>query len=128
VVHINSEGEIEWNCKIPKRQHSVDDGGSYSSYVMSKVDNMMYFIFNDHPDNLVEVEDNKFKNMVPGKEVAVCFTTLSPDGKYEKELLFTAEKRAVKVRPKVCEDAKPGEFFLFAERGKDYQYQRVILK
>lgn len=128
VVRINAAGEIQWNCKIPKRQHSINDGGLYSSYVMTKVDKTLYFIFNDHPDNLVEVEDNKFKNMVPGKEVAVCFTTLNDEGKYEKELLFTAEKRDNKVRPKVCDDAKPGEFFLFSERGKDYQFERVIIK
>lgn len=128
VVRINPEGEIQWNCKIPKRQVSTNDGGLYSSYVMTKVDKTLYFIFNDHPDNLTEVTDNKFKYMTIGKEVAVCFTTLNEEGKYEKELLFTSEKRDNKVRPKVCDDAKPGEFFLFSERGKDYQFQRVVIK
>lgn len=129
VVHINNSGEIVWNCKIPKRQVSTNDGGLFSSYVMAKSNNEIYFIFNDNPKNLdPDKKEGVFYNMSPGKEVDVCFTTVSADGTYEKELLFTAEKRENKVRPKVCDDAKAGEFFLFSERGKNYQFERVIIK
>jgi len=128
VVNIGKDGNIEWTCKIPKLQHTINDGGYYSSYVCASHNDKLYFIFNDHPENIINPVAGKMKPMGKGREIAAAFVEVDETGKYKKEMLFSQEKRDVLIRPKVCRDAKEGEFFLFAEWKKDYQFSRVKIK
>src|SRR5262249_40949277 len=34
-VNIDASGNIVWSAKVPKRQHTTNDGGMYSSYAMA---------------------------------------------------------------------------------------------
>lgn len=127
VINFDKNGEMTWACKIPKFQHTINDAGAFSSYVCAEHNNKLYFIYNDHPKNILNQNSGKIFPMGRGPEVAVAFVEIMADGKITKELLFSQEKDEIIIRPKVCKDAKEGEFFLFSERLKDYQFSRVII-
>ncbi|XOV68761.1 MAG: hypothetical protein ACFHU9_06180 [Fluviicola sp.] len=42
-----TDGETKWMSRIPKRQHSANDGGFYSSYQLIEDNGKLHFLFND---------------------------------------------------------------------------------
>jgi len=129
-LSFNGDGTLAWKCKIPKRQHTVNDGGYYSSYAYAAVGDKLYFVFNDNPKNLFlkdgEVPYASFRK----KEIAVSITEVNANtGKTERELLFTTERGDILILPKACVQSGDKEMLLYGERRrKTYQFSRVEFK
>ncbi|MEO8591426.1 MAG: hypothetical protein ABI432_18745 [Flavobacteriales bacterium] len=51
-VSIDPDGNIAWAVKVPKRQHTVNDRGFYSSFGMTVKGERIYLVFNDNGKNL----------------------------------------------------------------------------
>ncbi len=51
VFKIDQQGSFSWVKKVKKSQASVNDEGSYSSFVSFVANNQIYFIFNDNLSN-----------------------------------------------------------------------------
>ena len=118
VININPEGEIEWTEKIPKKQVTTNDGGYYSSYALAIRDDKLYFIFNDNPANLFYKSGEKISNFNKGKGSVAILVTLTEEGRYSKELLFTTEQAEVLIRPMACEQTNDDEMILFGHGRK----------
>lgn len=127
VVNTDPNGAIEWMAKIPKRQHSTNDGGMYSSYAMQVKGDRIYFIFNDSGRNLfLKPGDQVDQFELKGKEALVVLATVDGDGRVTREALFTPEKRDVILKPKDCVQLTDDRMFIFAERKNDYRFGKVI--
>jgi hypothetical protein len=128
VMSFNKSGELDWKTKIPKRQCTVNDGGYYSSYTYSIVDDKIYFIFNDNPKNLFLKADEQPYMFNGAKDLAVVLVEVNADGKATRELLMTTEKGDLIVRPKMCEQTGKREVLICAEKTKVYQFSKVEFK
>jgi hypothetical protein len=123
-VKISPLGEIMWTQKIPKSQHTVDDGGFYSSYALAIVNGKICFIFNDSPKNIGMTKQERPANYVPTGSVVVI-ASIDQNGNLMKQPIFNSTDLAVITRPKVCEQISNHEVILFGQRKKSQQFALV---
>ena len=127
VISISPKGEIEWTEKIPKMQVTRNDGGFYSSYALTVTDEMLYFIYNDHAENLSPVLDkeHKVKNFTKGKNSVVTLAKMDTDGRFVREALFKNKEVEIMTRPKVCEQISKKEMIVFGQRKRTQRFAKV---
>jgi hypothetical protein len=120
VVNIRPDGTLEWASRIPKRQTTANDGGLYSSYAMSTVQDKLYFVYNDHPRNF----DPKRKNNseYDGKMSIVAVAAINREGQVDVKPLFSDVNADVVTRPKACRQVGRREMTIYGERGKSYRF------
>jgi len=126
-VKINPSGQIQWAQKIPKSQHTINDGGFYSSYTMAIVNGKVCFLFNDSPKNLEEETKGRPANYNAKKSVVVI-VSLDQNGNLTKQPIFNAVDAEVIMRPKVCEQISNKEIILFGQRKKNQQFARLTFE
>ena len=126
VTNINPDGSIAWNVAIPKRQKSVNDGGYYSSYAMSIVDDRLYFLYNDNIKNIEKKNSNKvYYYYGKGKNSIVTLASIDVNGKLNRTAFFNSKEQKTVVRPKVCKQTGANELMIFGEIGKRYRFGKV---
>lgn len=129
VINIDPDGNIAWACTIPKRQHTTNDGGYFSSYGLDVKGSNLYFVYNDNGENLFLAAGDKFKNTdFNGKSSIVTLATINIDGHVTREALFDPEKRELILRPKSCRQLEDDRLFLYATRKKDYRFGVVTFQ
>ena len=121
VVNIQPDGEIAWTTRIPKRQISVNDGGNYSSYVMSIVAEKLYFAYNENPKNL---DPNRTKTVAetPDKYSVVTLAEVARDGSLKRYPMFSNRDKGVVTRPKICRQVGRREMAVYGESGRTYRF------
>lgn len=127
-INMDKNGQITWAKKIPKYQHSVNDGGFYSSYNLSVVNNKLYFIFNDHPDNFFLKEGGHYRSYSRGKRCVLTLVELDQNGKTTREALFAADQAEIYTRPKVCRQINDNEVILFGRKKKNQKFIKLTFK
>ncbi|MFN8714934.1 MAG: hypothetical protein ACK5Z2_18950 [Bacteroidota bacterium] len=129
VLNFNASGDLVWKCKIPKRQHTTNDGGYYSSYALMMQGDKLFFIYNDNPKNLTlnenEAPADAYRNR---REMAVVIAEVTAEGTITRELLVATERGEVIVRPKVCEQTAANEMLMYSERPGVFQFSNVVFK
>jgi len=128
VVSFGNTGELLWKTKIPKRQHTTNDGGMWSSYAMAVVGDKLFFIFNDNPKNLFLGKDEAPYSFAGSRDLAVVLVEVDAEGKATKELLFTTERGDAMVRPKIAEQTGENEMVICSQRSKIFQYSKLTFK
>ncbi|AHM59696.1 hypothetical protein D770_07165 [Flammeovirgaceae bacterium 311] len=128
VVNINPQGEIEWAHQIPKRQRTVNDGGFYSSYTMAVVQDKLYFIFNDHPKNLIAKQGQVYNMRLTGNDAIVVMVEMDSQGNQTRRPLFKASDASVIIRPKVCEQLTNQEVVIFGQRRRLQRFAKISLQ
>lgn len=128
VINISPVGNIEWTEKIPKRQVTANDGGYYSSYTLSVVADKLFFVFNDHPYNLLYKGSGKLHNFNKSKKSLVVLVELDSEGRQTREALFSAKEAEILTRPKVCEQISHNELVLFGQKGKTQRFAKIFFK
>ncbi|MGV3636882.1 MAG: hypothetical protein ACO1NQ_04450, partial [Flavobacteriales bacterium] len=129
VVNVDPTGNIEWATKIPKRQHTTNDGGYFSSYAMTVKGDKMYFVFNDSGKNLFLKEGGKIAPFkLTGKEALITLATVESDGTVHREALLDPEKGETITRPKACVQTPDDQLFMFATRKDDYRFGLVTFE
>ncbi len=126
VVHIDFQGNIVWAKKVGKAQHTINDNGYFSSYVLSIIGDKLYFIFNDHSENLVGNSKKKeLKEFRSKKDAVIVIVQMDCEGNQTRKALFTAKEAEVLARPKVCEQISENELILFGQKGKTHRFAKV---
>ena len=128
VITFNPDGAVAWKCKIPKRQHTVDDYGYYCSYAYVAIDNKLFFVYNDNPKNLYLQAGEKIYNYTPAREAAVILVEVDASGKVTRELLTKTEKGDLDISPKMCVQTGAREMLILAEKSKMYQFSKITFK
>lgn len=127
VVNIDPQGNIEWATKVPKRQHSTNDGGRYSSFAVDVKGDKIYLVFNDSGENLFLRPGSKVEQFsLTGKDALVVLATIDADGNTSREALFAPERRDVILRPKDCVELSDKTMFIYASRKNDYRFGQIV--
>lgn len=135
VISIGADGQIEWTEKIAKRQHTVNDGGYFSSYSLAIHGDKMNFIFNDNIKNLAS------SRMTKGKEKGAVYdftrklktsvavlVQVDSDGRQVKEALFNAKEAELLIRPKVAQQISDNELVIYGQKRKVQRFGKVTFK
>ncbi|MGB3182728.1 MAG: hypothetical protein WBB45_15160 [Cyclobacteriaceae bacterium] len=124
VVSISPQGDIDWARKIPKEQHTVNDGGWYSSFAMTIAGDKLYFLFNDHRDNM-DAQPGRLKSFRNQRNSLVVLGVMDVRGNMTKKPLFMSRDAGVLIRPKVCEQTGDYEMIVFGERGRNQRFAKL---
>ena len=127
VVNIQPDGEIAWTSRIPKRQLSINDNGTYSSYAMSVVADKLYFVFNDDARNF-NPKRTKIYQETPDKSSVVALAEVSRDGRVKVSPLFGNKDEGVTTRPKICRQISKNSMAIYGESGRSYRFADLNLK
>lgn len=128
VISFSGDGDLLWKTKIPKRQHTINDNGAYSSYSLMVTGDKIFFIYNDNPKNLFLGPEETPYNFSASKDLAVVIVEVDSDGKATKEMLFTTERGDAMVQPKISEQTSANEMIICSQRSKIFQYSKLIFK
>jgi len=126
-VNINPDGSIKWCANIPKYQHTVNDGGSFSSYMLAikgkaltKQDDKIYLVYNDNPINMDPTKigtEDKPKTMTNSKKSTAVLVELSEDGQFTKKTLFSNKDNDATIMPSHGFKITNNEFIVPAYNG-----------
>jgi hypothetical protein len=111
-ISISMNGDIEWAKKIPKTQHSSNDGGFYSSFFTVIHEDVINFIYNayDRKQNHLKV------------------SSINRLGEVKHENLVSNNRREnLRIRPKSSEQISDNTFVIFATSRKSYRIAKVTV-
>jgi hypothetical protein len=125
VVNIAPDGNIDWASRIPKRQISVNDGGLFSSYTMSTVQDKLYFMYNEDPRNLTT---KKMSAETPDGNSIVVLAEVSQDGSVRKQPFFNNRETGVIMRPKICRQIGKREMLVYSEKNGKFRFAEIAFE
>jgi hypothetical protein len=127
-ISVDEAGNIDWISQFPKRQHTTNDDGFYSSYALSIHEDKMRFIFNDNPKNIVQYQKDprKLKTMSGAKNAIAMMVTMDSDGNTRRTPLFEAKDYKTILRPKLYYNSEQtGATLIFGVKRKNYKFGKL---
>jgi hypothetical protein len=121
------DGTLAWKVKVPKRQHSTNDNGHFSSYAYAAVGNHLYLLFNDNPRNMyLRGNDQPYASF--GRAMTISVVQIDANsGTQRRELLLTTGRSEMLLCPKICLQTGDRELFIYSERrGRKCRFGRVV--
>jgi hypothetical protein len=91
VQNYTPDGDVIWTAFIPKKQHSTNDDGRYSGFLLLVNGNKLHFIYNDHIKNEERWgtdEEQKVVGFLSRKKLNLAMVTLSEDGDLSYKVLM----------------------------------------
>jgi len=134
VVNMSPDGEVEWTHKIPKRQFAVNNKiHGLSHAYSSNINDKLYFIFNDLPQNL-SLTNSEVPELVNGdvvlgnlRQTVVALVEIDESGKKTKRALFSADQADVYIQPIFYSYTRNHEMTLLGKKGDKHRYIKVLL-
>lgn len=123
VTSINPDNTIAWSVHVPKRQVTHNDGGYYSSFVPIVKGDIVYLLYNDHPDN---VQSPAPTEPVPftGNKATMMLAAVDGNGAVHQRPLLSNGNSLV-CRPGVCQ-AENNEIIIYGEESDYFSLGRLI--
>ncbi|NQY09468.1 MAG: hypothetical protein HRT71_08130 [Flavobacteriales bacterium] len=128
VINFSAAGEVLWTEKIAKRQVTTNDGGFWSSYVLSVVGDKLFFVFNDNPKNLFLKPGDRVESFRRGKGSIAVLVELDNEGNQTREALYRASEAGILARPMVCTQISKNEMILFGQKKKIHRFSKITFK
>lgn len=127
-INIKEDNSVDWFTRIPKYQHSTNDGGRYSGIARALgKNNKLHIIFNEHKKNAKVLDPEKRRNAV-GKKSITVLVSIDNDGNATKTPLMPAKEGKTILAPKIHFQNASNELILYATRGKKSRYVNLIIK
>lgn len=125
-IKFNEMGMFEWSKHIPKEQLSVNDRGTYSSFIVTDYDNQVYIIFNDHPSNLLQ-KGNSFnpRTMDNPKRSVTAMVVLAQNGEMAKVKLFKSADEKIYISPRLYGNLNQSELIIYGQKNSNYKFGRI---
>jgi len=128
-IKLKPDGMIEWVNRIPKRQHTVNDGGRHSGFLWGECKGKMFIIYNDDKDNVMQYDETKIETMKNVKRSVSMLHIIDEKGVAGKQMLFKNKELETWLRPKVfLRDAIENQFLILGETGRSYRIGQMIVK
>ncbi|MGB0402719.1 MAG: hypothetical protein ACPGEG_01395 [Salibacteraceae bacterium] len=124
------DGEIQWTTRLPKWQHSTNDGGPYSSFNYDIEGNSVYILYNDHIDNHTMFDPKKVRPTPWGGDKSVTsIAKIDSEGELTKGYLYNVKEEALftKVRESSSLDGETG-FMIMAQKKKNIKFAKVTVE
>lgn len=127
-INVDPDGTIDWISHIPKKQHTTNDIGYYSSYSLIVNKDKLHFIFNDNPKNIQQYEKDprKLKDMTNPRKSISMLSTIDADGNVRRAPLFQAKDFKTILRPQFYyELEEDGKVIIFGVKGSKYKFGKI---
>ncbi len=128
VISVLKDNTVDWYSRVPKKQYSTNDGGTYSGIVTGiNKDNSLNIIFNDNNDNASQILNENIKNLNL-KKSKVVLVKFEEDGNASKTPLFGDRKSKVHLIPAASPVGKQNDIILYSRGKNKNRFTNVILK
>lgn len=116
-VNCTPEGDVTWKQLIMKRQHTINDGGYYSSFFTMVQGNSIFLLYNDKEANMEETDmDEKSvrDKRKARRNTVAAIINLNESGEANRKVLFDFEEDTSRILiPKRCEKMSANEILLY---------------
>jgi hypothetical protein len=116
-VNCTPEGDVTWKQLVKKRQHTINDGGYYSSFFTMVQGNGIFLLYNDKEANMEETDmDEKSvrEKRKARRNTVAAIIHLNESGEANRKVLFDFEEDASRILiPKRCEKMSANEILLY---------------
>lgn len=128
VISLDSNGEVEWMNVIPKFQLATTYKKiRYASYANVVLNDKLYFVFNDHYENIGRREDKDVIKIADRKDVTVVIVEIDQTGNLKTEFL-SATKNELAAFPSISTQLNNDEFLFLGETKKDDCFVKLKIK
>ncbi len=124
-INIDANGNIEWQTKIDKYQHSTNDGGYFSSYTAAVVGDKIFMVYNEDARRYYTKEQLKSLSRKEKKAYFTLLVELNSDGEYKKTPLFNTKENQVATRPKASMQTGDRELVLYGKWYKNQKFAKL---
>lgn len=124
-VSINQAGQIEWNTKIKKQQHSVDDNGYFSSFVACIVRDNIHLVYNEDARDFHSKDELSTMTRKERNNTYTVLTSINENGAFTKSILYNTDKYGVRTRPKVSEQINENTLLLYNKWYRNQRFNQV---
>lgn len=135
VASLAPDGSTRWIKRIPKQQETINDGGVFSSYLLSEHKNKLYFVFNDNvrnfeytPGNIGIVPPGPFNpyNMTSPQKSEVALVEVDSLGNINKKPLFNSKDNRIIIRPHLAYQPNDDIMVIYGEYGNFFRLGKLI--
>ena len=127
-INVNKDNSVDWFTRIPKYQHTTNDGGRYSGIARAlDNNNSLHIIFNEHRKNAKILDPDRRRNAV-GRKTITVLVSIDEKGEATKTPLMPSKEGKTIVAPKAHYQNASNELILYATRGKKSRFINVIIK
>jgi len=128
VINISPKGKIIWATKVEKYQHSTNDHGYYSSYVLKMDKDKLHLIYNENAKSYFEKEKQKELSKKDKKSYLSVIVTVNQDGEQEKEILINASENNTYPVPKLSGQIDEDDILIYTRKKKTRKFAIVHFK
>lgn len=128
IINISPDGKIDWATKIEKYQHSTNDGGYLSSYVLQVDGDLLHLIYNERNRNYFDKEERKQMKKKDRNARLTVIATIDSKGEYKKEILINVSEENTYPVPKFSEQINEKELLMYTRKGKKRKFAIVHFK
>lgn len=128
VINVMKDNSVDWYARVPKLQHTVNDGGKFSSIVSGlNKDNSLNILYNDHVKNANSLDPERLKNMRT-KKSTVVLVKFDKDGNATKTPLFNQRKKKIYLIPSASPEGKASDIILYSIGKRKNRLTNIVLK
>ncbi|GGF33456.1 hypothetical protein GCM10011339_22090 [Echinicola rosea] len=127
VVSIAPDGEVMWTEQIRKNQVSPEGYSFFSSYATAVLNDKVYLVFNDHPENLCEgvCEPVHFNPKATQKDVLIAMVEVDWHGNVKKAALPFSRDLHILTKPLACKQVSNHQMVVLGQYNKAYRMARL---
>ncbi|WP_107039687.1 hypothetical protein [Brumimicrobium mesophilum] len=127
VIDVLKDNSVEWYARVPKRQHSTNDGGRFSGIITGlNNDNSLNIIFNDNTETSTVVDHDNSRSLKL-KKSTVVLVKFEEDGNATKTPLFSSKELKTYVIPGASPVGRENDLVLYSLGKKKNRFTNVIL-
>lgn len=129
IVNLDEKGELLWARKIPKFQHTRNDGGYNSSFATFLNGDMIYLIFNDNKRNSDAESNGKiYPSFGTRKNLTTSIVSIDPKGNIKRESLMPFTESEVLVVPKQAVQIEDKKMIIYGRYNVSQRFFSIDLK
>jgi hypothetical protein len=125
LADVKQDNTVNWFARIPKYQHTTNDGGRYSGISTSLgKDDELYVIFNDSKKNAnVKYPEKRINFRL--KNAITVLVSFDQAGEFSKTPLMPSKEASTILMPKMSYTSAAGNLLLFATIRRDYRFIKI---
>jgi hypothetical protein len=123
IVKFSADGKTQWTRRIPKEQHSINDHGFFSSYLLAYAADVVHISFNENSYNF-GIDEDRRRAMTSVRKAVAAHVTVSGDGTVAVNPLFKPGDQDIMLRPQAHRQTAPNSVIIFGQRKRHYRFGR----
>ncbi len=122
VVKTDTNAQVLWTHRIPKRQVTTNDNGYYSGYAVMRYNEGLHILYNDNAKNFEESSGGSIRPMNNPQRSMATLYTLTKEGVASKKPLFNAKDYQSILQPKIRKRLDDDSLLIYTQKGKTFRF------